>query len=99
VLFHHCGVRTIHTRLHQELTKLLTEERVAANLNQRDLAKRLGLYQSWVAKIEGGQRRVDVVELFALADAIGFDLVKLVKRLREQHPPQGAKRKVSRGTW
>jgi hypothetical protein len=27
-----------------------------------------------------------------LADAIGFDVVKLVKRLRELHPPSSAKR-------
>jgi transcriptional regulator with XRE-family HTH domain len=74
---------------------LLTDKRIAAKLSQRELARRVGHFQSWVAKTESGQRRIDVVELFALADAIGFDIVKLVKRLRELHPPQPNKR--SRG--
>ena len=81
-------MRTIHTKLHRDLVEFLTEERVAAGLNQRELARRLGVYQSWVAKTEAGQRRVDIVDLFAMADAIGFDLVKLVKRLRDQNPPR-----------
>jgi transcriptional regulator with XRE-family HTH domain len=82
-------VRTIHTKLHRDLVELLASKRTAAKLNQRELARRVGHFQSWVAKTESGQRRVDVVELFALADAIGFDVVKLVKRLRELHPPHG----------
>ena len=88
-------MRTIHTKLHRELVELLTEARVAAKLNQRELARRLGLYQSWVAKTEAGQRRVDIVDLFAVADAIGFDVVKLVKRLRDQNPPRNTKRSRS----
>lgn len=80
-------MRTIHTKLHRDLVEFLAQERLAANLNQRALAHRLGLYQSWVAKTEAGQRRIDVVELFAIADAIGFDVVKLVKLLRDRHPP------------
>lgn len=86
-------MRTIHTKLHRDLVELVTKERVAAKLNQRELARRLGQFQSWVAKTEGGQRRVDMVDLFAMADAIGFDVVKLVKRLRELHPPQSNRRR------
>lgn len=85
-------MRTIHTKLHRDLVELLAKERAAAKLNQRELARRVGHFQSWVAKTESGQRRIDVVELFALADAIGFDIVKLVKHLRELHPPSSAKR-------
>lgn len=88
-------MRTIHTKLHRDLVEILTEERVAANLKQRELARRLGVYQSWVAKTEAGQRRVDMVDLFALADAIGFDVVKLVKRLREQNPQRNTRRPKS----
>ena len=89
-------MRTIHTKLHRDLVKLLTEERAAAKLSQRELAHRLGVYQSWVAKTESGQRRIDIVDLFALADAIGLDVVKLVRRLRDRHPPPANQR--SRGT-
>jgi hypothetical protein len=37
-------------------------------------ARRLERYQSFVATVEAGQRKLDVVELLAFADAIGFDL-------------------------
>ena len=35
--------------------------------------KKLRRYQSFIASVEGGQRKIDVVELLAFADAIGFD--------------------------
>ena len=90
-----CGVRTIHTKLHRDLVEFLTEERAEAKLSQRELARRLGVFQSWVAKTEAGQRRLDIVELFALADAIGFDVVKLMKHLRDLHPPRNTKRSTT----
>ena len=38
-------------------------------------------YQSWVARIESGQRRIDLIEFFALARAIGFDPYKALKSI------------------
>ena len=38
-----------------------------------ELAARLGQHQSFVARLESGQRRIDVVELVELAEAIGFE--------------------------
>jgi hypothetical protein len=45
------------------------------------VAKRLRRYQSFVATVESGQRRIDVVELLDLADAIGFDPREAIRRL------------------
>jgi transcriptional regulator with XRE-family HTH domain len=45
----------------------LVAAREAAGLTQRDAAKRLGRAQSFVAKSESGERRVDVVELAEFA--------------------------------
>jgi transcriptional regulator with XRE-family HTH domain len=53
-----------------------------AKLRQVDVAKRLGRYQSYVTNIETGQRRIDVVELVELAEAIGFDPREATARLR-----------------
>jgi hypothetical protein len=44
-------------------------------------ARRLERYQSFVATVEAGQRKLDVVELLAFADAIGFDPRDAIKRL------------------
>ena len=43
---------------------------------------KLGRYQSVVHSIESGSRRVDVVELLDIADAIGLDVHALLDELR-----------------
>jgi len=43
-------------------------------------------YQSFVATVEGGQRKIDVVELLAFAEAIGFDPREAIKRLSVVKP-------------
>lgn len=42
-------------------------------MTQAQLAEQLGEYQSFVARLESGQRRVDVVELIELGRILGFD--------------------------
>jgi hypothetical protein len=37
-----------------------------------DLAKKMGVYQSWVTHMESGQRRIDAIELIELGKAIGL---------------------------
>jgi transcriptional regulator with XRE-family HTH domain len=45
-----------------------------AGLTQTEAARRLGKPQSYVSKCESGERRVDVVELKALARIYGVPL-------------------------
>jgi hypothetical protein len=54
--------KTLGSRRHKALIALLIERREAAGMTQTQLAGRLGEYQSFVARLESGQRRVDVVE-------------------------------------
>jgi transcriptional regulator with XRE-family HTH domain len=51
-----------------------------AGLTQHDLADRLHKPQSFVAKYEGGERRIDVVEFVTICRAIGSDPVKIAQR-------------------
>jgi transcriptional regulator with XRE-family HTH domain len=46
------------------------QARLAAGLTQAELAARLGLDRTAVAKIEGGVRHLDALELFGLADTL-----------------------------
>ncbi|WP_280176929.1 helix-turn-helix domain-containing protein [Roseibium aquae] len=55
--------------------------RKRSGLTQQDVADRLGKPQSYVAKVEGGERRLDVVEFVALAKAIGENPTELFDRL------------------
>ncbi len=52
-------------------------------MTQAELAARLGEYQSFVARLESGQRRVDIVEFLSLAEILGFDPAKAISNLRK----------------
>jgi transcriptional regulator with XRE-family HTH domain len=65
--------KTLGSNRHKALIAFLIERREAAGMTQAQLAERLGEYQSFVARLESGQRRVDVVELIELGHILGFD--------------------------
>jgi ribosome-binding protein aMBF1 (putative translation factor) len=69
---------------HKALIALLVEKREAAGLTQAQLAEKLGEYQSFVARLESGQRRVDVVEFLELEKILNFDAAKVLKALQER---------------
>jgi transcriptional regulator with XRE-family HTH domain len=73
--------KSIYTQQHQRLCELLIEARKAAGLTQVEVADRLGKPQSFVAKYEGGERRLDVVEFLAVARALGTEPARLLKSL------------------
>lgn len=73
--------KTLRSPRQVRLIDLLVEQRKRAGLSQADLAKKLDRYQSVVSSIEGGGRRVDVVELLDIADAIGLDVHALINDL------------------
>ncbi|WP_421579755.1 helix-turn-helix domain-containing protein [Shinella sp. M31] len=64
---------SIHTPEHKELIGVIIRHRHAAGLTQEHVSKAIGQHQSYVAKLETGQRRLDIVEYLAIARAIGFD--------------------------
>jgi transcriptional regulator with XRE-family HTH domain len=70
---------------HEALRKFIKEKREKADLTQHELARLIRRSQSYVATIETGQRRIDVVELVELASALGFDptvALRLVKSIK-----------------
>jgi transcriptional regulator with XRE-family HTH domain len=73
--------KTIHTERHKRLRELLKARRKGAGLTQTVVAERLGKPPSYVAKYEGGDRRLDVLELLDVAAAIGFDPCALIRSL------------------
>jgi transcriptional regulator with XRE-family HTH domain len=74
-------VETIRTKRHKRLIEVVIAERKAAGIRQVQLAKKLKRSQTWIARIESGERRLDVVEFLELADAIGFNAPKLIEQL------------------
>jgi transcriptional regulator with XRE-family HTH domain len=76
--------KSIYTERHKKLCELLRQQRKAAGLTQTIVAERLGKPPSYVAKYEGGDRRLDILELIDIAAAIGFDPCKLIRALRSE---------------
>lgn len=50
-------------------------------ITQTELAQRLGRPQSFVAKNEGGERRINVIEFLAINNALQQDAVEALKQL------------------
>lgn len=63
--------KTIRSPQHQALLDLLVATRGEAKLTQAVVAERLGRPQSFVAKVENGERRLDIIEFVALVEALG----------------------------
>lgn len=59
-----------------------------AGLSQAVVAGRLDKSQSFVAKYESGERRLDVVEFIDVAGAIGFDAAKLIGDVQSREDEQ-----------
>lgn len=62
--------RSIHSPDHRRLCAILIAARKAAGLTQGEVARRIKRPQSFVAKYEGGERRIDVIEFMAVARAL-----------------------------
>jgi transcriptional regulator with XRE-family HTH domain len=73
--------KSIHTDEYAAILALLREAREAAGLTQVQLAARLGVTQSFVSKVEVGERRLDVVQLRTLCITLGTTLPEFVVRL------------------
>jgi transcriptional regulator with XRE-family HTH domain len=73
--------KSVHSPEQLAFRQLMIEARKKAGLTQQKLANRLKKPQSFVAKYEGGERRLDVLEFLSVARAIGAEPVRLLKAL------------------
>jgi transcriptional regulator with XRE-family HTH domain len=76
--------KTLRSKRYKALIGLLVARRQAAGMTQSDLAARLGKSQSFVARLESGQRRITVVEFMMLAKILRFDPYKVISTLEKQ---------------
>lgn len=73
-------MKSLRTRTHRTLCAVLVAARKGAGLSQEELARRLKRSQSFVAKMETGERRIDVVEFVEIARALGQEPTELLAR-------------------
>ena len=63
---------------------MLKETREGLNLSQEELGKKLGRHQPFIARIESGQRRLDVVEFIHMMQIMGVSSVSFLKMLESK---------------
>jgi transcriptional regulator with XRE-family HTH domain len=63
------------------LREFLVQKRKASGVTQAELVKRIGRGQSFVADVERGERRVDLIQFLDFADALDFDASKAIKKI------------------
>lgn len=66
----------------KRLRELLREVRLANQLRQTDIATKLSRPQSYVAKVEGGERVLSFIEALDYCKALELDPAILVEQLR-----------------
>ncbi|TJW44640.1 MAG: helix-turn-helix transcriptional regulator [Mesorhizobium sp.] len=75
--------KSVHSERHRMIAAALASQRRAKGLSQAEVAKVLGRHQPFIANIESGERRVDLVELMDIAKIIDLDVVALVRDLQD----------------
>jgi transcriptional regulator with XRE-family HTH domain len=84
--------KTLRSGEHQRFLELLIQARRKAGLTQQQLARKIGRPQSFVAKYENGERRIDIIEFATIARAMNAEPVALFARfLAGQDSGQGRK--------
>jgi transcriptional regulator with XRE-family HTH domain len=78
--------KTLRSPEQTAFQQLMRDARKEAGLTQVDLAARLERPQSFVAKYENGERRIDVIEFVGISTALGLSPKSLFDRLLERMP-------------
>lgn len=66
---------------YEYLRSELKKARLAGELHQLDLARRLKKPQSFISKVESGERNLDVIEFVRYCIALELDPTKFFKKL------------------
>lgn len=72
---------SIYSEEYQFLIKALRNARIEKGITQKQLADTLQRSQSFIAKIESGERRLDVAEFILISRLIGFDFSVILDKL------------------
>jgi transcriptional regulator with XRE-family HTH domain len=88
--------KSIYTAEYAALRAELKTSRQKAGLSQRQLAEQLKVPHSWVAKVESGERRIDVVECTWFLTACGVDPFPVLMRVMQKSPKSATRRASKR---
>jgi len=81
--------KSIYTREYAIVLRLMKQAREHAGITQVELAKRLKQSQSFVSKMERGDRRIDIVQLRTICGIYGLRLSEFVQRFEKELGARG----------
>ena len=77
-----CGLsilaRDLYSSRYDKLRERITKARKEAGLSQKELGAKIKRPPSYVTDFERAERRINVIEFIALAEAIGFDPLEIL---------------------
>jgi transcriptional regulator with XRE-family HTH domain len=76
--------KSLYQRENLAMLALLRAEREGRGFLQTDLSRKLGKPQSYISKIERGERRLDVIELREICRVLGIELAEFAAKLERQ---------------
>ncbi|WP_394866145.1 helix-turn-helix domain-containing protein [Klebsiella pneumoniae] len=72
---------SIYSNDYQMVIKALREARIACGITQQEVASAFGRPQSFIAKAESGERRLDVVEFVRLCRLLNIEPASILNKL------------------
>ncbi|TAG96976.1 MAG: XRE family transcriptional regulator [Oscillatoriales cyanobacterium] len=76
-------MKSVFSHKYQTFRRCMIVARKEAQLTQESIAKSLKKPQSFVAKYEKGERRLDVIEFLLVAHVIGVDPCDIIRKVAE----------------
>ena len=73
--------KSLHTKAQKVLQEALVAARKAAGLSQHQLAVRLRKPQSFIAKYERGERRLDLIEFLVIVRQLNGDTTDIIEQV------------------
>lgn len=72
---------SVYSVEYQMVIKSLRDARIANHITQEELGRAIGRPQSFIAKVENGERRLDIVEFVHLCRLINIEPIDVINKL------------------